>query len=154
MLPVTEFNYKFPKDKLQTELDHIYKRKLYKESELGIDFYNLPYPSGILNKTLVDFTIHYNIISRCTAYYYVIEPNRFLIPHLQQETSAAVNIMLDNNYMPISFTSGEYYCNQAAIDVQDVHWIRSSKERRMALRFSFYDLDYEQLVRILNAEAY
>lgn len=82
--------------------------------------------------------------------FYKQEKNTEIPPHVDINTKCAINIILSDNYGPIKFTGNNpifYKC--AVLDTTKEHSVPSFVEERILLKFSIFDIAYEDVIKNL-----
>ena len=80
--------------------------------------------------------------------FYKLNANTEVPMHKDTRTKCALNIVLNNNYGPILFEGQEkqfYKC--AILDTRKRHSVPSFPEERILLKYSIFDLNYNDMVR-------
>lgn len=79
--------------------------------------------------------------------FYKQQKNTKVPPHIDYNTKCSVNIILSDNYGPVQFTGYEpvfYKC--AVLDTSKEHWVPPHDEERLLLKFSIFDIAFDNVV--------
>jgi len=73
-------------------------------------------------------------------------PNIEVPIHVDLSTKSAINIILNNNYAPITFDEiGDVIYECALFDTTKKHMVKAHSELRIVLKFSIFDKSFEEL---------
>ena len=85
------------------------------------------------------------------ARFYKQKSNTEVPMHSDNGTKCCVNIILSENYAPITFEeSNDHFYKCAILDTQKRHSVKSHEEERILLKFSIFDIDYDTAVKNFN----
>lgn len=83
--------------------------------------------------------------------YYVCEANGRFPPHKDMKTQCAVNHIVSDRYAPLIIEDTEYMYKTAVFNTQrEHHVVNNGYEARVLIKFSFFDLSYEDLLAKLS----
>ena len=78
------------------------------------------------------------------ARFYKQLPNTEVPMHTDRGTTCSVNIILSDDYVPITFKEeGDILYKCALLDIQKNHCVKKHNKERILLKFSIFDIDYE-----------
>ena len=78
--------------------------------------------------------------------FYVLEPNTYLLPHVDNGTLCCVNMIIGaKSPEPINILGKDYSYTQALIDVSKEHSVRNGPEQRILLKFSIKNKTFEEV---------
>ena len=82
------------------------------------------------------------------ARFYKQAPNTEVPMHSDRGTKCCVNIMLSDNYAPITFEeSGDHFYKCALLNIQKQHSVKSHDKERVLIKFSIFDVEYNEAVK-------
>ena len=77
--------------------------------------------------------------------FYRQKKNFEIPPHKDLNTTCAVNFLVSQEPGPITFTDiGDIYYKVALLNLQQEHSVKKSEGERILLKFSFFDVSYEE----------
>ena len=83
--------------------------------------------------------------------YYICEANGRFPPHKDMKTQCAVNHIVSDRYAPLIIEDTEYMYKTAVFNTQrEHHVVNNGYEARVLIKFSFFDLSYEDLLAKLS----
>lgn len=151
-----EIDYAFNKDKLLLELERFknksnpYKDPRYPEVK-NFKILNMP-DLKIAEQETRRFLDFYNIPNNGSGRYYILDND--LPIHTDCNTTCSVNAILNKNKTPITINGIEYEYSTAILNTQLPHGVFNNKTSRLLFKISFFDLHYNDLVKIVSDKKY
>ena len=151
MDPVTQISYQVNQYKLLAELDHfrtdfiMYSDPKHGDVN-GWEVLRETEQTIVMKEQRESFLDQFNITCESRARYYILKPDLYLPPHIDFNTTCAVNFILSGGESPVSYESGEYIYDNAVLDTTKLHWVQNSGSPRILFKISIFDMDYEELV--------
>lgn len=154
MKPIFEFDYKFNKYAMLSEIDRfkgeckayedprhppIYNFKLIKSDKLKV-----------AQKETNKFLDFYQIKNKGSGRYYILDKNTDLGMHTDHNTICSINAILNSNTAPITIEDQDYHYSVAVLDTQKMHGVKNNNSERYLFKISFFDLEYKELVEIVS----
>lgn len=156
MKPVHEIDYVFNKHLLLTEIEHLKGHsKAYTDNRYSAaaDNWRIIKDTNLKvgEKETQRFLDFYNISNSGSCRYYILKKNTSLQMHVDNHTTCSVNVILNNNCAPVTVEDVDYFYSTAILNTQKRHGVINSDTDRLLFKISFFDLPYEELVKIVSS---
>jgi hypothetical protein len=73
--------------------------------------------------------------------------NTYLSPHIDFDSKCCVNILLSDDPAPINIEDIDYEYSAALINIERVHSVRTDDQKRVFLKLSVKDKDFDQVLK-------
>lgn len=101
---------------------------------------------NVMKQEREKFLNQFNVTCESRGRYYILEPDLYLPPHIDFNTTCAINFILSGGESPVSYESGEYKYQNAILDTTKLHWVQNTNNPRILFKISIFDMKYEELV--------
>ena len=82
----------------------------------------------------------------CKPRFYVLEPNKFLGPHVDLNTRCSINILLNyDNPAPVTSENTKYLYKQCVLNTQKIHQVMNTNEERILFKMSIFDSEFSEV---------
>ena len=154
MKPIFEFDYKFNKYALLTELDRFKNQCKTFQDPMNPTADNVKQLKNdnlkVVEKETNKFLDFYQIKNKGSGRYYILDKNSNLRMHTDHNTTCSINVILNSNTAPITIEDQDYHYSVAVLDTQKMHGVKNNDSERYLFKISFFDLEYKELVKIVS----
>lgn len=81
--------------------------------------------------------------------FYWLESNAVLPEHVDHNTTCSLNFILSEDPAPVTIGGNDYYYNQCVLNTTIPHSVTNNGPERILLKFSVFDVSYEDTVKTI-----